>query len=504
MNRKKFGAATIAAIAVAATVAGCGTSDDATPKNVSWSPVTGDNFTTNPGAWHTDGVPAPAAGITMVGNPVAAQATANAGLPQGTITASTNNTTVYYPPAPVIKAIPAVSVQANVNIAPPMQRPANTVPWHYTPQQIEIYQQICRTGTYRDYNAGIEIQQQTCYTLYGRQLGVRPWVPGQPVPWHQPSWPTPWFEAGFHADVPVMWVYPPSWTAPKPQPLISVSIGLNIGGNPYAQPNPAWNHPYVPVWAVTPGLTVEAKAQATVQPPWLPWYTNPSVNISGEVTIAPTFPGVVLAPIPTSGEAEIVTALPGANISGNVNTDAAVLVPTAAALQGATIYSGSAADLRKVVGDDVKVRVASEAELKGSEAPATATANAESGATTKSEATTKADDEGTPAKKVAPQSADATAPAAKPGDATTPKKTPSSTQAAPTQATTTEASKAAPTEGTTAAPVTTTTKKAPAPVSSPAQESTQAPEVTQTPETTEQQPTQSAPAVTTTTTQAAG
>lgn len=375
MKTKKLGTAAVAVLTALATVTGCSSSDDGAPKNVAWSPVMGDNFTSNPGAWQTDGVPAPAAGVTMVGNPVAAQASANAGLPQGTITASNNATTVYYPKAPAIPGLPVAAPQLTPP-PPPMRRPVNTRPWHYTPHQIEVYQQICETGTWNNWRAGIEIQSQTCWTLYGRQLGVRPWYPGQPRPWQHANWPTPWFRPHFHSDVPVMWVYPRRWAAPRPQPVISVSISINLPTNPFAHPNPAFRTElYFPVWAVVPGLPIAVHGQARAVPPWLPLYTSPSVT-SQTYIAPPVFPGVILGRVPSDGQARRITAVPGEHVVGNINLDSAVLAPDAAALHGATLYTGSAKDLAEALGSSVNVTAASEGVLDGTVAPVEASSAA--------------------------------------------------------------------------------------------------------------------------------
>lgn len=358
MNAKTLGAAAAALIAATA-LAACG-SDAPTDSPLDFKPVTGDEFTSNPGAFQTDGVPIPERGVNMVGDPVPAQAVANAGLQQGTITATSEDTTVYYPKAPEIPGLPVEPDQ----IAPPppqLQRPVDTRPWNYTQHQITVYRQICETGRWNDWTANAEIQSQTCWTVYGRQLGVRPWYPGQPKPWERPTWPKPWYDPAFHADVPVMWVYPPDWNRPRPQPLISVSIGINIPDNPYARPEPRHrDEPYFPVWAVTPGRPVAARDQSHVVAPWLPGYATSTTVTSTTTTYVapPVFPGVTLAPIPSGGSAELVTAKPGDRIAGNPNSDAAVLAPTAAALRGATLYSGSLTDITKLYGKDVGVRTA--------------------------------------------------------------------------------------------------------------------------------------------------
>ncbi|RDH12619.1 hypothetical protein [Tsukamurella pulmonis] len=360
MNTKKIGAASFAVVAAAGLLAGCGKSTEG-DSPVAFSPVTGDQFTANPGAFQTDGIAVPPQGVTMVGNAVAAQAVANSGLPQGTITSTSNNTTVYYPPAP---AIPGVRVAPQPAPPAPMVRPANYKPWSYTPQQIEVFQQICETGSYKQtstYPGGrvsTETQTQTCYTLYGRQLGVKPWTPGQPKPWQRPDYPKPWFSAEFKVDVPVFWVYPKSWTQPKPQPIISVSIGLNLGNNPYRRVNPAYDQPYYPVWAVTPGRVIDVRDQARVVAPIYTTTTSSTTTTTTTTTTAPVFPGTVLAALPTSAKVTPVTALPGAKVAGNVNLDANVTVPTASALKGATIQAGTTASLNDAIGTSVEATVA--------------------------------------------------------------------------------------------------------------------------------------------------
>ncbi|TWS19594.1 hypothetical protein FK529_10445 [Tsukamurella asaccharolytica] len=357
MNTKKIGAASFAVVAAAGLLAGCGKSTEG-DSPVAFSPVTGDQFTANPGAFQTDGIAVPPKDVTMVGNTVAAQAVANAGLPQGTITSTTNNTTVYYPPAPRIAGVPQ---SPQPTPPPPMVRPANYKPWNYTQQEIEIYQQICETGSWKQTTTtpggrvSTEVQSQTCYTLYGRQLGVKPWQPGQPRPWQRPDYPKPWFSADFKVDVPVFWVYPPTWTQPRPQPIISVSISLNLSTNPYRRVNPAWDQPYYPVWAVTPGRVVEVRDQARVV---APVYTITASASASATVVAPVFPGIVLPPLPASAKVETVTAVPGAKVTGNVNLDANVTVPTAAALKGATIQAGTTASLNAAVGTSVEATVA--------------------------------------------------------------------------------------------------------------------------------------------------
>ncbi|WP_019201420.1 hypothetical protein [Tsukamurella sp. 1534] len=360
MHAKKLGAAA-AALLTAAALVSCG-SDDKADSPISWSSVTGDQYTANPGAWQTDGVPSPARDVTMLGDPVAAQAVANAGLQQGTITATGGDATVYYPKAPDVPGLPV----APPDVAPPpppFERPANTRPWNYTDLQLAAYQEICETGAWNDWVAGPDVQAQTCWTLYGRQLGVRPWHPGEPRPWEErDTWPTPWFEPEFRADVPVMWVYPKSWTKPRPQPVISASIGINLPGNPHAKPNPRFRDDlFFPVWAVTPGRPVAVRDQARVVAPYLPIYSSTTVTRE-TYSAPPVYPGLTLATIPTSGRADVVTAAPGQQVLGNPYTDAKVVMPTAAAIRGATLYSGSRADLMTLYGDDVDVRVASDRE----------------------------------------------------------------------------------------------------------------------------------------------
>ncbi|MCA0157119.1 hypothetical protein LB823_13030 [Tsukamurella sp. M9C] len=360
MNTKKIGAASFAVVAAAGLLAGCGKSTEG-DSPVAFSPVTGDQFTANPGAFQTDGVAVPPKEVTMVGNTVAAQAVANSGLPQGTITSTANNTTVYYPPAP---SIPGLRVAPQPAPPAPMVRPANYKPWNYTPAEIAVYQQICETGSWKQTASGpggtvsTEVQTQTCYTLYGRQLGVKPWHPSQPRPWQRPDYPKPWFSADFKVDVPVFWVYPQNWTQPRPQPIISVSISLNLGNNPYRRVNPAWDQPYYPVWAVTPGRVIDVRDQARVVAPIYTTTTTTSTTTTTTTTTAPVFPGTVLAPLPTSATVVPVTAVPGAKVTGNVNLDANVTVPTAAALKGATIQAGTTASLNAAVGTSVEATVA--------------------------------------------------------------------------------------------------------------------------------------------------
>lgn len=353
MNAKPLGAMA-AALLTAASLTACGSSDDRQDSSVAFSQITGDDFSANPGAWQTDGVPVPEEKVAVVGDPVAAQAVANAGLEQGTVTASSDGATVYYPMAPPVPGLPV----APQEVAPPppqLTRPVNTRPWNYTPHQITVYRQICETGRWNDWVAGAEVQSQTCWTVYGRQLGVRPWYPGQPKPWERPTWPKPWFDAAFRADVPVMWVYPRDWNRPRPQPIISVSIGLNVPRNPHARPNPRFqDDPFVPVWAVTPGRPVAARDQARVVAPWLGYDTSPTVRYIAP----PVYPGTVLAALPASGRAEVVTALPGGDGEWNPNRDKTVLAPSARAIAGASVYNGTRADVVRALGEDVDVSVA--------------------------------------------------------------------------------------------------------------------------------------------------
>ncbi|MDF0529992.1 hypothetical protein P0W64_10675 [Tsukamurella sp. 8F] len=323
MNTKKFGAAALATVAIAATVAGCGKSST-DEKPVSFSPVVGDNFTGNVSAPQTGGVPVPPSGVTMIGDAVAAQAVANNGLQQGTITSTSNNTTVYYPAGP---SVPGLAIPAAQRQAPPapMQRPGNQRPWGYTDDVVSVYRQICTTGTWRTYHAPVEIQAQSCWTVYGRQLGVRPWYPGdRDRPWEHANYPRPWWDRGWHPDTPVMWVYPPDWHRPKPQPIINVSITININGNPQAKPDPRDRVPYYPIWGVTPGAAVEVKGQAYVAPPLLPYFT---VSASAGVYTPPVFPGVVLPPMNPHARDGGSTALPGQQVVGNVNTNANITTP---------------------------------------------------------------------------------------------------------------------------------------------------------------------------------
>lgn len=354
MNAKHLGAMA-AALLTAATLTACGSSDDQQDSSVAFSQITGEDFTSNPGAFQTDGVPVPEKGVTVVGDPIASQAVANAGLEQGTVTASSDDgATVFYPKAPPVPGLPV----AEQDVAPPppqLTRPVNTRPWNYTPHQVTVYRQICETGRWNGWVAGAEVQSQTCWTVYGRQLGVRPWYPGQPKPWERPSWPKPWYEPTFRADVPVMWVYPRDWTRPRPQPIVSVSIGLNVPQNPHARPNPRFrDDPYLPVWAVTPGRPVAARDQARVVAPWLAYDVTPTVRY----TSPPVYPGTVLAALPTSGRAEVITALPGADGEWNPNRDKTVLAPSARAIAGASVYNGTRADVVRALGEDVDVTVA--------------------------------------------------------------------------------------------------------------------------------------------------
>lgn len=366
-------AAMAAALLTASALTACGSSDDQQDSSIAFSQITGDEFSANPGAWQTDGVPVPEKGVAVVGDPVAAQAVANAGLEQGTVTATSEGTTVYYPAAPAVPGLP-VGPQETAPPPPQLTRPVNTRPWNYTAHQIVAYRQICETGRWNDYRASAEVQSQTCWTLYGRQLGVRPWYPGQPKPWERPSWPKPWFDKDFRADVPVMWVYPRDWRQPRPQPIISASIGLNVPQNPHARPNPRFrDEPYVPVWAVTPGRPVAARDQARVVAPWLAYDVTPATRY----TAPPVYPGTVLSAMPASGRADSVTALPGADGEWNPNRDKKILAPVAAAIAGASVYNATRADLVRALGEDVDVRVA------------TSTRNRPSTKTTTTKATTK-------------------------------------------------------------------------------------------------------------------
>ncbi len=352
MKTVRIGAAAAAMLSVAGLLAGCGKDSAQGDSPVVFHPVTGDQYTANPGAFQTDGVATPPEGVVMVGDPVAAQAAVNAGLPQGTITSTSGDTTVYFPPAP---PVPGLVVPPQPAPPAPMARAANTRPWQYTQPQIDVYRAICETGRWGSWIAGVEVQTQTCWTLYGRQLGVRPWTPDQPRPWLRPGYPRPWFDPAFRADVPVMWVYPRDWTRPKPQPVISVSITINIGGNPYRRVNPRHPEPFYPVWAVVPGRVVDVRDQARIV---APVYTSTTTTTTTTTTVtAPVAPGVVLAPLPTSAKVAPVLALPGQAVAGNVNTDAAVTAPVPAALQGAVLQAGSRASLEAAVGTSVSVTV---------------------------------------------------------------------------------------------------------------------------------------------------
>lgn len=355
MNRVKAGTAAVAVLSVAGLLAGCGKDAASDDSPVAFSPVTGDQYTENPGAFQTDGVVVPPKDVIMVGDPIPAQAAVNAGLPQGTITSTTNNTTVYYPPPP---AVPGLAVAPQVAPPAPLSRPANTRPWQYTQPQIDAYRAICETGRWGSWIAGVEAQTQTCWTLYGRQLGVRPWTPDQPRPWHRPDYPRPWFDPGFRADVPIIWVYPRNWTRPRPQPIISVSITINIVSNPYRRVPPRFTDPYYPVWAVTPGRVVDVRDQGRILAPVYTVTSTTTTTTTTTVT-APVAPGVVLQPLPTSARIAPLVALPGQAVPGNVNTDPAVTAPVAAALQGATVQAGSRSSVEDAIGTSVSVAVAS-------------------------------------------------------------------------------------------------------------------------------------------------
>lgn len=460
MHARKLGAAFVAVLA-ATTVASCGSGEEK-DSPISWSPVTGDRFTANPGAWQTDGVPVPEAGVSMVGDPIPAQAVANAGLQQGTVTATSGDTTVYYPKAPEIPGLPVAPDQ--VTPPPPqLQRPTGTAPWRYTPFQIAAFRQICETGRWNDWAASTEVQTQTCWTVYGRQLGVRPWHPGQPKPWERPSWPTPWFERDFRPDVPVMWVYPPTWSKPKPQPLISVSIGLNLPRNPYARPNPQRRtEAYYPVWAVTPGRPVVAREQSRVVAPWIPGYATATSTTT--YIAPPAYPGVTLAGIPSDGRVQLLTAIPGQRLPENPNTDAAVLIPTAAAIKGATLYSGSRADLAQVYGADADVRTATATTTSATSRAVSASTTSES---TTSESTTSASTTSESTSRSTAPSADTTtttAPAtggsgtrtSAPGTGTASSTAPESTTTEPTRTAPSATSRTPRPSATTTAPTTTT------------------------------------------------
>ncbi|MFC7756668.1 hypothetical protein [Tsukamurella soli] len=359
MDRKKFGAVALATVAVAATVAGCGKSTSG-EKPVSFTPVVGDNFTGNVSAPQTGGVPVPPSGVTMIGNPIAAQAVANSGLPQGTVTATSNNTTVYYPPAPAIPGlvVPPDSVPQQPE---PLAQPANWSPYDYPTSTVDVYQQICNTGRWRSWQASSQIQAQTCWTLYGRQLGVRPWYPGDrgPRPWDQPNYPTPWWRSGWHPDAPVVWVYPGGWNRPRPQPIIYVSVTVNIGGNPHAHPDPHDPVPYYPVWAVRPGAPVPQGGQQRITPPLLPAYTSSAAT--NAYVAPPVAPGVTLPPAPVNPADGGSSAIPGARVVGNANTNAQITTPIF------VTGSGSGASLGTTVAPDA----ASVAAAAGITAPAT-------------------------------------------------------------------------------------------------------------------------------------
>ncbi|MGZ9828726.1 hypothetical protein ACXYTP_17610 [Tsukamurella ocularis] len=368
MNRVKAGSAAVAVLSVAGLLAGCGKDSSNDDSPVAFSPVTGDQYTSNPGAFQTDGVVVPPKDVVMVGDPIPAQAAVNAGLPQGTITSTSNNTTVYYPPAP---PVPGLVVAPQPAPPAPLSRPANTRPWQYTQPQIDAYRAICETGRWGSWIAGVEAQTQTCWTLYGRQLGVRPWTPDQPRPWLRPGYPRPWFDPGFRADVPVIWVYPRHWTRPRPQPIISVSITINLFNNPYRRVPPRFTDPYYPVWAVTPGRVVDVRDQGRILAPVYTVTSTTTTTTTTTVT-APVAPGVVLAPLPTSAKVTPVVALPGQAVPGNVNTDPAVTVPVAAALQGATVQAGSPSAVQEAIGTSVSVAVATPTSAAATSAARTA------------------------------------------------------------------------------------------------------------------------------------
>ncbi len=374
MNAKHL-VALSAALVAASTLTACGSGGEQQDSSIDFAPIAGDEFSANPGAWQTDGVPVPEKGVAMVGDPVAAQAVANAGLEQGTVTASSDDTTVYYPQAPAVPGLP-VGPQEVAPPPPQLVRPVNTPPWNYTRHQIAVYQQICETGRWNDWTAGEEVQSQTCWTLYGRQLGVRPWHPGEPKPWDRPSWPKPWFEPGFRSDVPVMWVYPRDWTRPRPQPVVSVSIGLNVPGNPHARPNPHRPDAFEPVWAVTPGRPVAARDQGRVVAPFSRT-SGPTVRAG-----APVYPGVVLPALPASGRADVVTALPGGDGEWNPNRDRTVLGPVARAIAGASVYNVTRSDLVRTLGEDVDVHVPTSRARTSKATTTTRTARSSAAATT--------------------------------------------------------------------------------------------------------------------------
>lgn len=474
MNRVKVGAAAVAMVSVAGLLAGCGKDASKEDSPVAFTPITGDQFTSNPGAFQTDGVAAPPRDVTMVGDPIPAQAAVNAGLPQGTITSTSGNTTVYYPPAP---PVPGLAVAPQPAPPAPLSRPVNTRPWQYTPQQIDAFRAICETGRWGSWIAGVQAQTQTCWTLYGRQLGVRPWTPDQPRPWLRPGYPRPWFDPGFRADVPVIWVYPRNWTRPRPQPIISVSITINLGSNPYRRINPRYPDPFFPVWAVTPGRVVDVRDQARIL---APVYTATTTTTTTTTTVsAPVAPGVVLEPLPSSATVAPLLALPGQAVPGNVNTDPAVTAPVAAALDGATVRAGSRAGLEAAIGTSVSVAVASPttttADRTGTAATTTSGAAATPGTATTGAGTPGAPTSGAPASG-APASG---APAAPEGSTVPPTGAPATT-AAPTEAATSPAPTA------TVAPVPTTVPRV----------TTQPPVVTQAPVTTQPPVTTQAPAVT--------
>ncbi|CAM3225802.1 hypothetical protein [Tsukamurella hominis] len=512
MNRVKAGSAAVAVLSVAGLLAGCGKDASSEDSPVAFSPVTGDQYTSNPGAFQTDGVVVPPKDVTMVGDPIPAQAAVNAGLPQGTITSTSNNTTVYYPPAP---AVPGLVVAPQPTPPAPMSRPANTRPWQYTQPQIDAYRAICETGRWGSWIAGVEAQSQTCWTLYGRQLGVRPWTPDQPRPWLRPGYPRPWFDPGFRADVPVIWIYPRNWTRPRPQPIISVSITINILSNPYRRVPPRFTDPFYPVWAVTPGRVVDARDQGRIV---APVYTVTSTTTSTTTTTvtAPVAPGVVLQPLPTSAKVTPVVALPGQAVPGNVNTDPAVTVPVAAALQGATVQAGSRSSVEDAIGTSVSVAVASPTTTTATTPAATGGATAGTpGGTTAATSPGAAAPSGSPTS-AAVQPSTAPAPGASTGGAPTsaaptvaPGETPPAgspapaTTAAPAPQTPAPAVTVAPAPTTTLAPPPQTTVApapqttvAPPPVTTQPPATTQAPVVTQPP--TTQAPVITPPKITTT------
>lgn len=481
MNAKHLGAVA-AALLTATSLTACGSSDDHQDSSVAFSQIKGEDFSANPGAWQTDGVPVPEKNVAVVGDPVAAQAVANAGLEQGTVTATSDGTTVYYPKAPAVPGLPV----APPEVAPPppqLTRPVNTRPWNYTPHQIAAYRQICETGRWNDWVAGTEVQSQTCWTLYGRQLGVRPWYPGQPKPWERPSWPKPWFDAGFRADVPLMWVYPRDWKRPRPQPIISVSIGLNVPRNPHARPNPRFqDDPFVPVWAVTPGRPVAARDQARVVAPWLAYDATPTVRYIAP----PVYPGTVLAAMPASGRADVVTALPGGDGEWNPNRDKTVLAPSARAIAGASVYNGTRADVVRALGEDVDVSVpASRARPSTTTTTTTAKTKTTDASTSATSAARSTESDGTESRTTT-QTTDRTT-------STMPSQAPSTTTTKPTTTTTTK-------PGTSAPPATRTTTTAPKTTTTEAPASTTKAETPATTTTTRPKRTTTAAAATTTTT----